>query len=276
MRFYANYYPGNYEELITYYPKFYRDVLEMRAILEAHGAVLDELEDNIERVFLNNFIDTADEKAIHALEQFLGILASPAQPLELRRRLVKSYFVGFGKVSASTLEEMISNYTNGPVFSRLEKGYDINHILYLDFGRGDLTVVDVSILQTLIQKKIPAHIACRLTLKEEPKIIPLRIGAADSIVTQIVPRIQPDNLHGTQTIYAGGQPAAVIVKPAAQQPDNLRGGQTVRFGGQPAAVVLKPAPHEPDRPPPPQNTRTGGSGTRVTVRRGTVIDGRIT
>ena len=93
MRLYQKYFPGNYDELITYYPKFYRDVLEMRAILEAHGAVLDELEDNIELVFFNNFIDTADEQTISDLEKFLDIKLNRSRSLEVRRRFVKSFFV---------------------------------------------------------------------------------------------------------------------------------------------------------------------------------------
>ena len=52
--FYNKYYPNNYEELISYYPKFYREVFEMRAILEAEGSLADDMEDNIERVFDNS------------------------------------------------------------------------------------------------------------------------------------------------------------------------------------------------------------------------------
>ena len=41
MKFYDKYYTSNYEELITYYPRFYRDVFEMVEILKAHGRIAD-------------------------------------------------------------------------------------------------------------------------------------------------------------------------------------------------------------------------------------------
>ena len=39
MKFYEKYYASNYEELITYYPRFYRDVFEMVEILKANGRI---------------------------------------------------------------------------------------------------------------------------------------------------------------------------------------------------------------------------------------------
>ena len=64
MKFYDKYYTSNYEELITYYPRFYRDVFEMVEILKAHGRIADGMEDNIEQAYLNGFIDYADEATI--------------------------------------------------------------------------------------------------------------------------------------------------------------------------------------------------------------------
>lgn len=165
MRFYEKYYPGNSEELITYYPKYYRDVLEMRAILEAHGAVLDELEDNIERVFFNSFIDTADEQAITDLERFLDIKLNRARSLETRRRFVKAFFVGFGKVSASLLAAIINSYTEGPVEASLEP-FDSagNNLLKLLYGRGEAETLYIDDIDYLLSKKIPAHIAWQALL----------------------------------------------------------------------------------------------------------------
>lgn len=42
MRFYGNQFGSSYEELISYYPRYYRDVLEMVAILNAQGKLLDD------------------------------------------------------------------------------------------------------------------------------------------------------------------------------------------------------------------------------------------
>lgn len=159
MKFYEKYFGCNYEELITYYPRFYREVFEMVEILKAHGNIADELEDNIERTFLNCFIDYADETTIAKLERFLQIGLNKSRTLEERRRLVKSFFVGFGKVSASMLAGMIQSYTGAGVKSRFEPCDDEqNNMLYLDFQRGNEPTLYMSDINLLLSKKIPAHI----------------------------------------------------------------------------------------------------------------------
>lgn len=160
MRFYNRYFVNGYEELITYYPRFYREVYEMVEILKAHGKTADGVEDNIERIYLNCFIDYADEATIAKLERFLDIGLNRSRTLEERRRLVKSFFVGFGKVSASMLEEMIQSYTGAGVSSRFEPcDKEGNNMLYLNFERGDEPTLYTGDINLLLGKKIPAHIA---------------------------------------------------------------------------------------------------------------------
>lgn len=160
MKFYNKYYENSYEELITYYPRFYRDVFEMVEILKAQGEIADGIEDNIERTYLNCFLDYADEATISKLERFLDIGLNRSRTLEERRRLVKSFFVGFGKVSAFMLEEMIHSYTGADVKSRFEPCDDEgNNMLYLNFERGDEPTLYMGDINLLLSKKIPAHIA---------------------------------------------------------------------------------------------------------------------
>lgn len=159
MKFYDKYYENNFEELITYYPRFYRDVFEMVEILKAHGGIADELEANIEQTYLNSFIDYADEDTIEQLEKFLNIGLNKSRTLEERRRLVKSYFVGFGKVSASMLAEMIQSYTGASVDIKFEPfDEEGNNMLYINFRRGDEPTLYMSDINLLLGKKIPAHI----------------------------------------------------------------------------------------------------------------------
>lgn len=159
MKFYNKYYGNNYEELITYYPRFYRDVFEMVEILKAHGRIADELEGNIEQVYLNNFIDYADEETIEKLEKFLSVGLNKSRTLEERRRFVKSYFVGFGKVSASMLAEMIQSYTGASVECYFEPFDDErNNMLYINFQRGEEPTLYMSDINLLLGKKVPAHI----------------------------------------------------------------------------------------------------------------------
>ena len=73
MRLYEKYYKSNYEELIIYYPRYYREVFEMVEILKAFGRVSDGLEADIEQAYLNNFILTADAETIKVWEGMLDI-----------------------------------------------------------------------------------------------------------------------------------------------------------------------------------------------------------
>lgn len=162
MRLYEKYFANNYEELITYYPRFYREVFEMVEILKAHGRIDDELEDNIEQTYLNCFIDFSDEATIGKLEKFLRIGTDRSRTLEERRRLVKSFFVGFGKVSASLICKMIGAYTNASVSCRFEPfDSERNNLLYIDFRRNGSETIYMSDILLLLQRKLPAHIAYR-------------------------------------------------------------------------------------------------------------------
>lgn len=159
MKFYDKYFANNFEELITYYPRFYRDVFEMVEILKTHGRIADEMESNIEQTYLNSFVDYADEETIEKLEKFLMLGLNKNRTLEERRRLVKSYFVGFGKVSASMIAEMIQSYTGASVDIKFEPFDDErNNMLYIHFQRGDEPTLYMSDINLLLSKKIPAHI----------------------------------------------------------------------------------------------------------------------
>lgn len=155
LKFYNRYYQNSYEELITYYPRFYRNVFEMVEILKAYGRIADDLENNIEQIFFNSFIDYADERIIEKFEVFLGIRLNRNRTLDERRRLVKSYFIGFGKISASLIKQMISTYTNAPVDCRFEPfDEEKNNALYIRVYQNDF----IDDIIEMLSKRIPAHI----------------------------------------------------------------------------------------------------------------------
>lgn len=116
----------------------------------------------IEQTYLNCFIEYADEETIKKLEDFLDIRLNKSRTLEERRRLVKSYFIGFGKVSATMLKEMIQSYTGAEVECKFEPFDEAgNNMLYLNFQRGKEPTLYMSDINLLLSKKIPAHIKWR-------------------------------------------------------------------------------------------------------------------
>lgn len=158
--YYSNGFDSAYEELITFYPAFYRDVFEMRAILEAEGKIIDDATATINGVIENSFVESADEAMITRLEAWLHLDTDKSRPLEERRRLVYSFFVGFGKLSASKLKESLRAFTGADsniYFAPTDKAG--NNTLIIEMQRGENADISYSDIETVLAKKIPAHIA---------------------------------------------------------------------------------------------------------------------
>lgn len=156
---------SGYEELLTYYPDFYKNVYEMNAILKAQGQLVDNLESGIEQVFFNCFIDTADKNVIACYERMIGIASEDLKSLEERRSLVKSHLVGTGKISASLIKEMIRIYTGADSECRFE-----NSILKIDIDRGDKNYINFGDIEKLLSTKLPAHIKFRTAISYTKKL----------------------------------------------------------------------------------------------------------
>ena len=238
MRFYEKQFENNFEELITYYPRFYRDVYEMVEILKANGRVFDRMEGDIEQTYLNCFIEYADEETIKKLEDFLDIRLNKSRTLEERRRLVKSYFIGFGKVSATMLKEMIQSYTGAEVECKFEPFDEArNNMLYLNFQRGKEPTLYMSDINLLLSKKIPAHIKWRAAVTYR---FPIGIGKRRTYYpcsyefcgTKPGP-VLVASAHGIETVTAPGATNAVMT-----YKNSSEGGVTPEAGTTPNISTL--------------------------------------
>ena len=166
-----DYYDSTYDELVTYYPTFYNEVKEMQAVLKAEGDLIDDVKSGIETVFGDCFIDSADEATIAKLETFLHIHMHGERSLDDRRRLVKSYFVGSGKLSASLLSDIIGTYTGANSQFRFEPcDIEGNNCLYIDSERGAETNFYASDIMELLRAKLPAHIAYQFNVVYENEV----------------------------------------------------------------------------------------------------------
>lgn len=162
MSMFNSYWKCNYDELITYYPRYYREVLEMDAILRAEGKLADDLQDSIDLMLLNNFIDGADVDTISRFERFIGLSLLKKRSLEERRRFVKSFFSGMGKVSATRITETIRAYTGAEtVCDFYPFDEEKNNRLDIMFLRGSEETIYISDIHTLLERMLPAHIEWR-------------------------------------------------------------------------------------------------------------------
>lgn len=162
--YYSNGFDSAYEELITFYPAFYRDVFEMQAILKAGGKIIDKAIATINNVIENSFVESADETTITRLEAWLHLQTDRGSPLEERRQLVYSSFVGFGKLSASKLKDILRVFTNADskiYFKPTDSIGNNTLIIEIERGRSNINYIDI---KSVLEKKIPAHIAVKLII----------------------------------------------------------------------------------------------------------------
>lgn len=155
----------SYDELVTYYPLFYREVREMDELLKAQGRLADDLANSIEQIFSDCFIDTADKTVIAQFEKMIGINSS-GKSLEERRGLVKSHLVGTGKISASLIKEMIKAYTGAGSECSFK-----NSRLSVSIERGIKDTISFESIAGLLSAKLPAHIAFDLSLGCRKEIV---------------------------------------------------------------------------------------------------------
>ena len=151
MKLYENYYKNNFEELITYYPRYYRDVFEMVEILKAFGRVADGLEANIEQTYLNNFILTADAETIRVWEEILEITYTRPLTLDQRKRVVIARLAGYGHIGEPEIRGIIANYTERAVAVDFQRG-----VVFITI-EGE--VFDEMNLWDTLLRRIPAHLA---------------------------------------------------------------------------------------------------------------------
>lgn len=185
MKFYNRYYENGYEELITYYPRFYRDVYEMREILKAHGRIADELETNIEQTFLNFFILTADLETVKVWERTFGITYDEALTLDQRRHVILGKLGGFGHIGEPEIRAIVRQYTDKGESVDFRNGTVVVTLEELLFGRANL-------METL-RSRIPAHLALLLA-----------IHFHEIIEESNVEKFKPDALHMKFSITSYG------------------------------------------------------------------------
>lgn len=211
-KFYSRQFASNYEELISYYPRYYREVWEMVAILKANGRLLDDAQDAIENIYKNGFIDSMDEAAIAELERFLYIRARSQRTLEERRRLIKSYIIGFGKISATLLSDMLQAYTGSPSIIKLEPFDDQrNNKLYISTSPQNDFFFFASDVLDILSKKVPAHIPFSIAFTYQPEAPPAyiavaQLGTAMSCTIRLPGVIKPRTVGATA--YTAGAAAS--------------------------------------------------------------------
>jgi hypothetical protein len=168
MRVYDNA-PDNYhDELASWFPSWYRNVLEMDALWHTWGILLDHLQEDIKRALDNYFLVSCDEATIEFWENFISTDLKILHSIEYRRRYIMTHFSGFGKCSASQIKSIIKQYTGFGATVRYEKcDSEGNYHLIVVMENGEIDDTFLHDLQIIISKVIPAHIPLTVRLAKQ-------------------------------------------------------------------------------------------------------------
>ena len=73
--------------ICQYYPPWFRRILDFQALCQAERVDLRTMEDAMERIHQNFFIQTMDENTTSQWEGILRILPVPGETLDFRRQI---------------------------------------------------------------------------------------------------------------------------------------------------------------------------------------------
>lgn len=145
----------------------------MDAIWRAAGGKLDEIEAGVDAVANDTFISMMDAAALSDMEAFLDIAPNKNRTLEVRRKLVASYFVGANHIGAPEIKELVRGYAGDTPEVKFSKGR-----IYVCISPPDESSFLSSDIIECLLRKIPAHLALSLSLSYKPDVQPAYAAAA--------------------------------------------------------------------------------------------------
>ena len=154
MLLYENTPASNYEEIKTWYPVWYCNILEMDVLWKVWGKQLDKIQTGIIKAVDNNFIDYADVQTIGRMEEFLRIEYDGTRALKDRRNTVKALLIDPSHFGQREIKAVISAFTNGEIDVKLIGGRIVITVTR-EFGVGSL----LDDCRQILERRIPAHLA---------------------------------------------------------------------------------------------------------------------
>ena len=93
---------------LEYYPEHIKQMKEYIRLSVGIDSELYKVWENIETIMKNHYVDTMDEATILKWENILGIVASPLDDLDDRRRRIKGYFASDLPYTEKKLNEILA------------------------------------------------------------------------------------------------------------------------------------------------------------------------
>ncbi len=157
MNVFHNLQRSNYEEIISYSPKFYTNIKEMDAIYRFAGWTLDCMAADMEKCFELQFITNLhlDKEALERMEAFLKIEADISKSLYERMKIVLTTWNTQGNISANTIKELIYAIISSDV--GVEISFE-NQVLTISIDSISINKDGQKELHDFLTRMLPAHI----------------------------------------------------------------------------------------------------------------------
>ncbi len=146
---------SGYEEIVSYSPRYYRNIKEMDAVFRLAGWLIDLMAQDMENMVAFQFLKYMDDETLTRYEAFLGMAADRSKTLEERKDYVSAVLIGSGKVSADKISGLVNQFS-GCICEDIVLVEDVLHIRIVAYEDRNLILRDE--IFDLIRQKVPSHI----------------------------------------------------------------------------------------------------------------------
>ena len=152
---------SGYDDIVRMGPGWWTEYLEMDTNYRFAGWILDLMACHLDRVMNNLFFRHADEATIKTMEEIFEIdNEGLTLSLDERRSIAESYFAGMGKLSASSIQEIVRTYTGGESDVWLASSNPL--VLGIRIYTDDDLRINSRVITNLIGRRVPSHMTLSL------------------------------------------------------------------------------------------------------------------
>lgn len=147
-------------EIIEYIPHFLRDVLEYKNISTIETSELQKVADDIDYVFKNQFIGSADAYGLSRFESYIHSFSTANDDLETRRKKLLMVTLENRPYTMKSIEKMLSLFFGDYGFDLELNGFELTIKTNYEFDG------DTKLVETFLRNVLPANIYYHLNLRE--------------------------------------------------------------------------------------------------------------
>lgn len=153
MNVFNNQQRSGYDEISSYGPNFYKEILEMDTIYRLAGMLADMQASDMEYTVSSVFLNHMDDATFSRYEAFLGIVKDPDKTLKERKAYVSALQLGSGKISKDKIISIVNQFVECDCTVVLDGSE-----LYINMTFANDPSRYMSDIRKLIADKAPDHI----------------------------------------------------------------------------------------------------------------------